>query len=287
MRRLCRFIVPRPARRALGRGGGGPAPLRRGLRWQSRGLLAGPRNPPRSLRRCAAPVGGGRGSVCPSPPFGGVGAFSGMRAAPWSRGALRPAPPPSASPAALFRAGPPCAAGRAARPLRSPRAPPRRLPPRSGCSSLRPPGCFASLRGRPPAPLLRPSARPHRGFGVATLRAARFGGRARSAPPPSASPVAPAGGRRGPPSARAPPSAGYGRSAPPPGARPAFGGPFYAPRPRRLFSLRSFFCASRLLPASRALPLARRAFRRLSSAPLPRRGGYVYKRKEMRPHQPV
>ena len=151
--------------------------------------------------------GGGRGPAAPRPLIGGSG-HSVVCALRLGRGAV-PAPLRRLRRRLRRFFAQARRARRAALRARSaPRSrPPAALPPRSGCSSLRPPGCCASLRGRPSAPLLRPFARPRPCFGVAALRAARFGGRARSAPPPSASPVARAGGRRVPP-ARAPPSAG-------------------------------------------------------------------------------
>lgn len=167
-----------------------------------------------------------------------------------------------------MRGGPRCAPA----PLPA-RAPPPPCPRRSGCSSLRPPGCCASLRGRPPAPLLRPFARPRPGFGVAALRAARFGGRARSAPPPTASPVARAGGRRVPP-ARAPPSAGSGRSAPPPGGaarlRRAF---FCAPAPRRQFLWVCLASLGSPRPAPRGAPTQGRRSRAQSARCIQRKKG--------------
>lgn len=219
------------ALRALACSAGSGAPCAARLPWQSRQLLPGPRKPPplpSPLCGCGRGAGAAR---LPLAPLRGVGAFSGMRAAPWSRGGSRPAPPPTASPAALFRAGPPCAAGRAARPLRSPLAPPRRLAPSlrvlvapsSGLLRFAPRSPFGSapspLRSPPPGLWGRCAARgPLRG--PCSLRSAAYGVARR-----------PGGGAAGPPllapRLRRGPVAPLRRR----GARPASGGPFFAPPP--------------------------------------------------------
>lgn len=180
--------------------------------------------------------GGGRGPAAPRPLIGGSG-HSVVCALRLGRGAV-PAPLRRLRRRLRRFFAQARRARRAALRARSaPRSrPPAALPPRSGCSSLSPPGCCASLRGRPPASLLRPlRSPPSRALG--SLRCARPASGAVLAPLRRLRrrPVARAGGRRVPP-ARAPPSAGSGRSAPPPGGaarlRRAF---FCAPAPRRQF----------------------------------------------------